>query len=172
MNKKKIQVFEFEGKRITFDFGDGNKMVNATEMVKPFKDKGKRLNNFMRSKQVKEFIEILDKQLNPVDSKVSQRKLAVNVVQGGNPELQGTWMEKRLALKLAAWLEPRFELWIFDRIEELLTTGQTMLNTDDKILVSKKELEFYLNKVFDNSLENNRIAQSLIDRAKNIESED
>lgn len=41
---------------------------------------------------------------------------------GANP---GTWMHQKLALKLAAWLSPEFELWVYDRIEELLTTGKT-----------------------------------------------
>lgn len=46
-------------------------------------------------------------------------------MQGGTPELQGTWMDEKLALKFAAWLSPYFELWVYDRIEELLLTGRT-----------------------------------------------
>lgn len=42
-------------------------------------------------------------------------------------QYQGTWMDEKLALKFAAWLSPRFELWVYDRIYELLTTGQTKL---------------------------------------------
>ena len=53
---KQIKVFKYKDKRITFDFGDGNKMINATEMVKAF---DKRLDNFMRLKQTKEFISTL-----------------------------------------------------------------------------------------------------------------
>lgn len=34
-------------------------------------------------------------------------------------------MDEKLALKFAAWLSPYFELWVFDRIEELLLTGRT-----------------------------------------------
>jgi len=29
-------------------------------------------------------------------------------------------MHRKLALKFAAWLSPEFELWVYDRIEELL----------------------------------------------------
>jgi hypothetical protein len=39
MSKKEIKIFEYEGKRITFDFENGQKMVNATEMVKAFPPK-------------------------------------------------------------------------------------------------------------------------------------
>ena len=43
------------------------------------------------------------------------------MVQGGTPEMQGTWMDERLALKFAAWLSPKFEIWIYDTIYEILT---------------------------------------------------
>ena len=36
-------------------------------------------------------------------------------------------MDEKLALKFAAWLSPRFELWVYDRIQELITTGETRL---------------------------------------------
>ena len=33
-----------------------------------------------------------------------------------------------LALKFAAWLNPHFEVWIYQKTRELLTTGSTTLN--------------------------------------------
>jgi hypothetical protein len=33
-------------------------------------------------------------------------------------------MDKKLALKFAVWLSPEFELWVYDRIQELLTTAR------------------------------------------------
>lgn len=36
-------------------------------------------------------------------------------------------MDEKLALKFASWLSPRFELWVYDRIQELVTTGETRL---------------------------------------------
>ena len=36
-------------------------------------------------------------------------------------------MDEKLALKFASWLSPRFELWVYDRIQELLTNGETRL---------------------------------------------
>ncbi|MEM9888471.1 MAG: KilA-N domain-containing protein [Bacteroidota bacterium] len=50
----------------------------------------------------------------------------MRIIKGGL-QYQGTWMDEKLALKFAAWLSPRFELWVYDRIYELLTTGQTKL---------------------------------------------
>jgi hypothetical protein len=137
MSKKKIKVFEYEGKRITFDFGDGSEMVNATEMVKAFK--GKRLDNFMRLKQTKEFIETLQSDTS------HSREHFVKAVSSGKYELRGTWVNDVLALKLAAWLNPSFEVWVYGKIKELLTTGKTTLS-NDKIIIDKKTFQFYLEK--------------------------
>ena len=42
----------------------------------------------------------------------------IKVVKGG--EHNGTWMERSVALKFAAWLDPEFELWVYSTIERLL----------------------------------------------------
>lgn len=34
-----IKAFDYEGHKISFEFEDGNKMINATEMIKPFPSK-------------------------------------------------------------------------------------------------------------------------------------
>ena len=60
---------------------------------------------------------------------IAQKKEVIRVVKGGDAKegLQGTWMDEKLALKFAAWLSPEFELWVYDRIFELLITGKTEL---------------------------------------------
>jgi len=158
--KKQIQVFEYEGKRITFDFGDGEEMVNATEIVKAFK--GKRLRNFTRLNQTKEFIKLLEKKIIAEGSDVSGREIIIKKVVGGDKkELQGTWYEKRLALKLAAWLSPEFELWIFSKIDELLRNNNTNLNLNSHI--NKQTLEFVFQKIKDNAMEIHHLSDILQD---------
>lgn len=142
--EKKLQSFEYEGKRITFDFGDGQKMVNATQMVKAFK--GKRINNFLRSKQTKEFIKVLESRY--AKKRNGNEYKAYRVIKGGTPELQGTWMDEKLALKFAAFLNPYFELWVYDRIHELLTQG----------MINEKYLKWVLQKIQDNAQENFNLA--------------
>ena len=132
-------------------------MVNATEMAKAF---NKRLDNFTRLKQTKEFIKVLES----VPSDVREREI-IKVIKGGVPELQGTWYCDTLALKLAAWLEPRFEVWIYTKIKELLTTGKTELSPYP---ITNKELSFYLQKIADNSLEASRLAEQLIEKKKGL----
>lgn len=118
----KITKFEYEGDKISFEFTDGNRMINANEMVKPF---GKRVSNFLRLKETKEYVTLLKKRYS--DPSYGSNRQALRVVKGGTPELQGTWMDEKLALKFAAWLSPKFELWVYDKIYELLTTGKTEL---------------------------------------------
>lgn len=116
----KLTKFDYQGHPITFEFEDGTKMVNATEMAKPF---GKRVDNYMRLKSTKDYILLLESRY----SDVREREV-LRIVQGGTPELQGTWFDEKLALKFAGWLSPEFELWVYDRIEELLKTGVTRID--------------------------------------------
>ena len=46
----------------------------------------------------------------------------LQVQKGGNRP--GVWVHQRVALKLAAWLNPHFEVWVFEVIERLLTQGK------------------------------------------------
>lgn len=120
-----LTTYEYENAIISFDFGDTSKMVNATQMAKPF---GKRVNDFLRLRGTKEYIELLEQRY--TEERMKTRAMPrdiVKMVQGGTPELQGTWMDEKLALKFAAWLNPAFELWVYDKIEELLKTGSTDL---------------------------------------------
>lgn len=116
----KLTKFTYNKQFITFDFGDDSKMINATEMAKPFK---KLVGGFLRSQSTKDYIILLEARY--ADLHNEKKREVLRVVQGGTPELQGTWMDEKLALKFAAWLSPAFELWVYDRIDELLKTGKT-----------------------------------------------
>ena len=49
-----ITKFNYEGADISFEFSDGNKMINATEMAKPF---AKPVGNFLRLQESKKYID-------------------------------------------------------------------------------------------------------------------
>ncbi len=121
-----IIQFDFEGKQISFEFADGNRMINATEMAKSF---GKPVGNFLRLKETKYYINLLEDRYADMNIASQGPREVLRVVKGGDASegLQGTWMDEKLALKFAAWLSPRFELWVYDKIQELLTTGETHL---------------------------------------------
>ncbi|MGH1337250.1 MAG: KilA-N domain-containing protein [Aureispira sp.] len=122
----KITKLDYEGKTISFEFSDGNRMVNATEMAKPF---GKQVGGFLRTKETKEYIGLLEDRY--ANLHIGQNRLVLRVIKGGytvkNCVAQGTWMDEKLALKFASWLSSKFELWVYDRIDELLKIGKTEL---------------------------------------------
>lgn len=105
---------EFEGFEIDFEpfMRQRNVMVNATQMAKVF---GKQVVAFMRNEDSQEFISECLKSENShflgvekeTDLYMSKQK-------------SGTWMHRVLALKFAAWLNPKFELWVYLTIEEIL----------------------------------------------------
>lgn len=121
----KLITFDYEGQRISFEFADGNKMINATEMARPFK--GKLVADFLRLKNTQDYIGLLEERYG--NSHIAIKREVLRVIKGGDASegIQGTWMDEKLALKFAAWLSPRFELWVYERIQELLTTGETRL---------------------------------------------
>jgi len=156
--KKEIKVFDYEGTPISFEFAEGLKMINATQMAKSYNDnivpkepkrKKKLPAEFLRLNQTKEFIAAYEKRYEKSHNEI------VRVVRGGNAKTQGTWMSEKLALKFAAWLYPDFELWIYDKIYELFTEGVTQLP------YNKQTVEWYLQKVYDNVKENQILLEDI-----------
>ena len=145
----KLQVFEYEGHKITFEFEDGQKMVNATQMAKPFKKKS--VNGFLRTEQTKKFIEKLNSRY--ADIRHGSNHKALRKVQGGTPQMQGTWMDEILALKFAAYLSPDFEIWVYETIKSILTE-------------ERKMYEFFLQKLEDHSRDSLFIAKMLKEKFK------
>lgn len=108
---------------------DKNVMVNATEMAKPF---NKEVDNFLRLSGTKEFIKTLleseniradvhgynDEKTNNIPSDVRGYLTEKDIVQG--KKRGGTLMHRKLALKFAAWLDVKFELWVIDTIDEVI----------------------------------------------------
>jgi len=92
--------------------GEDNVMVNATQMAKVF---GKRIDFFLKSDHAKEFISVLEFTPFGVNSK-PLKKQEIMSTHGKN----GTYFHRILALKFAAWLDPRFELWVYTKIDEIL----------------------------------------------------
>lgn len=106
-----IQLFNYNGNHITFQVGNSDVMVNATEMAKPF---GKRPSKFLELPSTENFI----KELQAI--RFSDRSKFINTVNG-----VGTWMHEDVALEFARWLSPAFAIWCNDRIKELMKYGFT-----------------------------------------------
>lgn len=92
--------------------GADNVMVNATEMAKIFE---REIKEFNKLESTKQFIEIcLNGDFKSPLSVVKKEDLIVS-----NPKT-GTWMHRILALKFAAWLDPKFEVWVFTTIDTII----------------------------------------------------
>jgi hypothetical protein len=111
-----MEIKKFENSLIAFDFESD--MINATDMLKAFPEK--KMNNFLRTKQTKDFIDVL------------QNNTLKSVIQVKTGNTGGTWMNKLLAYKFAAWLDPKFELFVyftFDRfMKEKFESQQRQLD--------------------------------------------
>ncbi len=107
------KICVFEENEITFQLlKDNGMMVNATEMAKIF---DKKVEAFMRNESTILFIsEALKSENSRFLGIASEEDLIIS------RQKSGTFMHRVLALKFAAWLNPRFELWVYSTIEHLL----------------------------------------------------
>jgi len=109
-----IQKFVFDDVEIEFDLRQGkNVMVNATEMMKLFPNK--RMSDFVANQNTEDFILECLRNGNSRFLGVEKREDLIVVNQKF-----GTWMHRVLALKFAAWLNPRFEVWVWMTIDQLI----------------------------------------------------
>lgn len=117
--------FLYQGQEIDFVLTDKTDvMVNATEMAKAF---GKETREFMKNKNTKEFIKVAQEFLaerwgiphrSDDENAIIQAPNGVRIVE--NRGHMGIYFHRILALKFAAWLDPRFELWVYETIDSIL----------------------------------------------------
>lgn len=87
-------------------------------MTKAAQHYGKRLDDFLRNKETKEYIDALKLALAPAHS----RDLEVTVAVPGNRYVadRGTWAHPKLAVFFARWLDVRFAVWCDLMVDEIL----------------------------------------------------
>ena len=135
-----IVEFEFDNKVIEFDLSGEDVMINATEMGNIY---GKIPYDFLKQEGTKKFIAELKSAIpafrsdsesernagnedltlkNDDRSDPNSPNNAIMVVKSdiGGADGGATWMHRQLALKFAAWLNPKFEVWIYNTIDRLL----------------------------------------------------
>lgn len=109
MNKANYEYLAREVNQIEIDQRISDGYINATALCKAA---GKRLNNYIRTAETKAFIDELSR-----DTLKSASEL-IQVVKGGNPELQGTWVHPYVAINFGQWLSPKFAVqiskWVFE----------------------------------------------------------
>ncbi|MFA6281683.1 MAG: KilA-N domain-containing protein, partial [Candidatus Omnitrophota bacterium] len=108
-----IQKFVFNNAEVDFQFDKNqNLMVNATEMAKL---SGKRIDHFLKSDHAEAFISALE--FTPFGGNSEPLTRSEIIKTKGQ---SGTWMHRLLALKFAAWIDPKFEVWVYSTIDFIL----------------------------------------------------
>lgn len=108
--------FEYNGKTVGFEINDRNVMVNATQMASVF---GKEPTHFIRNESTKSLIEAFCQTANSqFENEFSPSGKFVKIVKGGRGN--GTWLDRRVAIAFAMWLNPFFSVWVCDTIDTLL----------------------------------------------------
>lgn len=111
--KTKATQFIYQDTKIHFALATNkNVMVNATEMAKAF---NKRIDHFLKTAPTKAFLKLLEFTPTGGNSEPLKKKEIIST-RGKN----GTYFHRILALKFAAWLDPKFELWVYDTIDEIM----------------------------------------------------
>jgi hypothetical protein len=153
----------YEGKEVEFDLSNDNVMINATEMALIF---GKRIDVFMKSEHVSDFIEAFNSTQNTpklasefppygVNSSLKDRSKIIQT-RGQN----GTWMHRVLAIKFAAWLNPHFEVWVYSTIDQIMF-GE--LRNRKNLLSQYARLSFEISEL-EQQLADNDLYKTLVDK--------
>ncbi len=114
---QELRIYEYKGTQIEFEVIDGHVMANATKMCQVF---GREVRMWIRLESTQRYIKALQNRAE------SARLKLVDVREGRNG---ATWINERLVLKLAQWLDIDFEIWCDEKITELIKNGNEVNNT-------------------------------------------
>ena len=113
-----MQIYEYKGTQIEFEVIDGHVMANATKMCQVF---GKKFSDWTRTEAAQTYIKAIAKKC------VLTENQLVNIKNGG--EARGSWINEKLILRVAQWLDVDFEIWCDEKIAELIKNGNDLDNT-------------------------------------------
>lgn len=106
--------------------------INATALCR---SANKKINDYLRLESTKEFLNELS-----ADTGFPVTEL-IQVVRGGFPKLQGTWVHPYVALNLAQWLSPKFAVQVSKWIYEWMTQGFNIEVEHQKHELFKEEMK-------------------------------
>lgn len=114
--------------------------LHAAAVLKGEATDNQRPSQFMRSKQVRKFVQTLS---------AVQKCTAVDSVNGG--PTHGVWGMELVAIRYAAWLSPEFEIRVYETFREAVLNGignMTRLNRLDLLIASEtKEVSACVRKM-------------------------
>lgn len=120
-----LEIFNYNGTDISFQIGNGDVMINLTEVAKAFPEKN--LSEIVNSKEITDYVQ----ELSSIENSIFTDYL---IVRKGAPHLGGgTWAHRRVALRVAQKLSTRFAIWVDNKIEFLLTHGSVSIQQPQTI---------------------------------------
>lgn len=122
-------IFNYNGTDITFLSGNGDVLVNATQLAKPY---GKRPNDYLNLPSTKQLIKAITRKYGSDESQL------VRTINGGtNP---GTWMHRLIVIDYCQWLNIDLKLWCTEKIDELMRYGMTATEPTLEAMVDNPDL--------------------------------
>jgi len=109
---------------ITIEVDPQTLMVNATQMCRAA---GKLFGHYRRLDSTEEFLQEL---ISVIHIRITG---LIYTIQGGRPELQGTWVDWRVALHLAQWLSPAVQVQVTGWIGELRIENDQLLTQIEEL---------------------------------------
>jgi hypothetical protein len=144
---------EFNGKSIRHRV-DG--FMSLTDMCATH---GKLFGNWNKTKEAKEYLKVLQS-LRYSD----QNNGPIEVNQGGTPSGQGTWGDRRVAMRLAQWLSPEFAIQVDEWIVELMERGTISVAQPARQLAPQRDLYDYMEIAKVMGLQESPILKSLFEQ--------
>jgi hypothetical protein len=107
-----LPIMSYHGNEIVFEVENHDVKVNVTRFAKCFPDKN--LSQIINSQEISEYVERLAEITNYSSADL------LEVRKGGNVAKQGTWANRKVALRIAQKLNVDFAIMVDMKIEELL----------------------------------------------------
>lgn len=105
--------------------------LHAAAVLKGEATEAQRPSKFMRSSQIGRFVESLTK---------AQKRASVNIIKGGTQS--GIWGLELVAIRYAAWLNPDFEIRVYETFREAVLNGISSMNHLNRLdLLIAQEVE-------------------------------
>jgi hypothetical protein len=139
----KMDIKKFENSLIAFDIE--SEMVNATDMAKVY---GKRPIDFLRLDSTLAFIEALRSDVS--QNHIEENQIVTTVKGGKQDKSQGTWMCRKLSYKFAAWLDPKFEVFVYSIFDEVIEKYKK--ETQEKLINQQRQLDYFWDKSDNNDI--------------------
>lgn len=102
--------------------------LHAAAVVKGDANESQRPSKFIRSAAVKRFVNALNGR---VQKSPLEQYQSLTVVNGGNQ--QGVWGVELLAIRYAAWINPEFEIRVYETFREAVLNGISHMNNLNRL---------------------------------------